>query len=102
MKKRSWLQRIRLHMGKEKSHRVCRHCREIIRKHEKWRQVRRKVLGIFGTVFEIEHRDCSDPTLAKMRMAAEPEPPIDEWLRKNNLPLTTWTGSDESPAGTIQ
>lgn len=85
-----------------KNHRVCRKCHQIIRKHEKWRQVKRRVLGIFGTVFEIEHRNCSDPTLAKARMEAAPAPPMAEWLRENDLPLTTWTGSSEVKTETIQ
>ena len=100
MKKKSWLKRVGLGASAEKSHRVCRHCHQVIRKHERWRQVKRKILGLFGTVFEIEHRDCADPKLANAKLAAEPEPPIDKWLREHDLPLTTWTS--DSPAETIQ
>lgn len=100
--KKGWLRSIGIGSGKEKSHRVCRNCHQIIRRHDRWKQVKRRVLGIFGTVFEIEHRDCNDPTLANAKNAAEPEPPMEQWLRENDLPLTTWTGSSDTQPETIQ
>jgi hypothetical protein len=78
-----------------KSHRVCRKCHQIIRRHDRWRQIRRRYLGIFATVYEIEHRDCDDPQLAKAKLLSQPEPPISQWLREQQLPPTTWTGSSE-------
>ena len=95
--KRNWLGRTATGATKNKSHRICRNCHEIIRKHERWRQVKRKIFGIFGTVFEIEHRDCKDPTLAKAKQAEQPEPPMEQWLRENQLPTTTWTGASDTP-----
>ena len=99
--KRRWISRIRGE-GDQKRHRICRKCHQIIRKHEKWRQVKRKILGIFGVVFEIEHRDCNDPKLLNKKSAAAPEPPMEKWLRENNLPLKTWTGTLENKSEIVQ
>jgi len=94
----------RLGVGKSngKPHRVCRKCREIVRRHDKWRQVKRHVFGIFGTVYEIEHKDCSDPELKIAKMLAQPETPMSQWLRENQLPATTWTGTSDKVSETIQ
>lgn len=75
-----------------KSHRICRNCKQIIRRHDKWKLVKRKVLRIFGLVLQYEHRDCNDPQLLAAKKAAEPETPMQQWLKENNEPVTTWTG----------
>jgi hypothetical protein len=87
---------------KGKTHRVCRACHQIIGRHHKWKQVRFKRFGFLAEYYELEHRDCKDPTLAKAKLAAQPEAPIEQWLRENNHQLTTWTGSKEALTETIQ
>ena len=99
----TWLKRASSDDPK-KQHRVCSECDQIIRRHHRWKQIKVKRFGIFGSVFKIRHRDCKDPTLEKARAKAAPPPvptPIDEWLRENDLPLSTWTGSKNASTETI-
>lgn len=96
--RKNWLKNL-FSRQRKKQHRVCRRCDQIIRKHERWHQVRESIVGIPTQFFAIEHRDCNDPKLEKAKAAQAvilPPPPIEQWLSENDLPLTTWIGTSAS------